>query len=994
MSVNEGTRLERKEKCISLMGDEKSLAKVGAAKREKRATPHFELHTKSSLLKRKEPKQYPMVSLKKFQNPEGGRICKRRSGIVKQSRSMQALRAVLMREKDPLQVLDSLPSKVTKTVLSSEKIVKKSTVLPRSDSIESVLCDVGRWMERLTRLEIEPRDETTQETIRESHVGDSHTCPQDDRPSEHSRDAQRSVAIALMSMSLQDSETRNAFSFIEDHPYVECRRRSQPGDDETERCKIELPYRVSAARGRPEDAPSDGERSINPFKSKMPVGIANSGTFNPVRLERVDAEVCQHIVSSNVTQRKRNARTTIGRVAIQSGNVTDQRDFNLGDSESAKFTKPVEDTQSVANNFTTSSRKRRFYRRNYVSSNPPAWKPAGVKKTPAVQESAASLTQNSSRSSMVKSAASTKNQQWSKRSTIEHTEPLDNSKFMNVPVSRRRSKVSMKENRDPRADHTKCASKIGEHFRDIEEEIEDTRRAKNLPGPRSGSRSRSKSRSRRWQSATRRNPPRGQRDIDDEARVEAAPVYKKRSRSSKVMSTLKKIIDSSVNGEDAAKNVAGVPSERERKSWKSTSIVGTQTSPRNNRHLVEAGCNTMPYQAFCADAGVSCDLIDLTSLKLDDTESRSTIIQVNLEDASIHTIVAPRLVEHDKSDVESDCLIVTEGLLISEHEKTLMADADSDAESEGYSVNTTKIESAETLNEATDGNCESSATTIAGGEKEILGAKSPGDLDVSTRIAGDEHEESTTSCVSEHRAIDTWPRSSRWTSLSLYDYDASCSDSSEEPTERPTDDAPDSIPGDVLVAFQLAAEYARNLQRAVALYNESLMSGEVGEVRGTSTHDEGRFHESASFLSCRADANFEDGSSSSFVCSSSSGESVRAGHQLELRDRGAGREEEDVTRRGEKTSSTMLVPKHRDLQLMDVRSLARLLLRRTREEECALELLKMEGLARDERPRASPPPGLVPIALRGHLVPFVYCLLCTLIFWYFQASFICRSDEP
>lgn len=135
MSTNEGTtRYKGRGKYANSLGG-KIYGKADTTNGQTCTRPHFELHTKSSLLKRKEPREYTMINLKGLRKPEGNRVSKKRSTVVKQSKSMQTLKTVLTREKDLCQMLDSLSNKCSETVGSSKDCIEKLLVSSQNSHV-------------------------------------------------------------------------------------------------------------------------------------------------------------------------------------------------------------------------------------------------------------------------------------------------------------------------------------------------------------------------------------------------------------------------------------------------------------------------------------------------------------------------------------------------------------------------------------------------------------------------------------------------------------------------------------------------------------------------------------------------------------------------------------------------------------------------------------------------------------------------------------------
>lgn len=358
MSTNEETAQFKGKKRMVLMGFEKLHGKANMPVR-----PHFELHTQSSLLKRRDSKQYSMTNLKVLKKSEENRVCKRRSAVTKQSNSMQALKTVLMREKDSRQVFLSFS------------------------------------IDKLTDLQGELTKVVTQVDI-VKQMGNSLVCSQDDCTSEHFSDVQQSTENSLMSMLPEGNCTSNSCDSIANHPNVEYRLRneSQLNDESTDLRKLNVRHCVLNSRGESEDVVMDKDCFI-------------------------EAEVCKHSILSNVTCRKHTSESWANkRVAIQVEDDADHsRDFDSEDTGSRKAAKQVDDTQPVANDSAMASQKK-CARTSSLSANRSAnacRKPAEVGKIPPAG-SAASVMRKPSRST-VRSIASSRNQQRSKHSSTEHT---------------------------------------------------------------------------------------------------------------------------------------------------------------------------------------------------------------------------------------------------------------------------------------------------------------------------------------------------------------------------------------------------------------------------------------------------------------------------------------------------------------------------------------------------------------------------------------------
>lgn len=478
------------------------------------------------------------------------------------------------------------------------------------------------------------------------------------------------------------------------------------------------------------------------------------------------------------------------------------------------------------------------------------------------------------------------------------------------------------------------------------------------------------------------------------------------------MHALKEIINSSKNNENVKGNVE---ISENKETSQSIQTVGTQTLPRCEKNVVDTGCNTMPYKSFCKDAEVSCDLIGSISSKTD-VDPSAIVDGLVSEDISIRTIVKPRSVDYIKSDDESVYSDVTERFSISECEKI------------GDSTELESHISTATLVTQIDTNHVFAMETKTIHEDE-MSLKSLSDHDGLIGTVVDKYEESTERLNDDviGNFVNDVPNKSRCTSLSLYDYDTSCSDSSEEVAEHFEDNirhkdavAPElgvnSIPSDVLEAFQIATEYARNLHKAILLYNESLMPQEsetqyraASEDHGIQVLGEDRHcvRRSASFVSCISDDRSKSECDTGYCPIMSSDENLdvfsalpsSSGHSLLSYQ--CGLEEQNAFFPQSVETSMKLIQKRSDLMLVNVKSFARLLIHRTQEEE-TLEVLQLEELTEDEKlhdgERAKNTLVLfvvkfLSIMTHKNLIPVIYCLLCILAFWCLHISFTCNSGQ-
>lgn len=418
-----------------------------------------------------------------------------------------------------------------------------------------------------------------------------------------------------------------------------------------------------------------------------------------------------------------------------------------------------------------------------------------------------------------------------------------------------------------------------------------------------------------------------------------------------------------------------------------TRIVATQTLPSYIRNVVDIGCNTPVI--VCNDVGVSCDLIgstDLTEMEPTMIEDKSTS-NVHIEPSSI------------KVNVENEDINRNKELLLSECKEILNTRL--------------KLE-----------NCDIPANTIndvAGEIEKIMREevyriffKSLKNSDDNTNVDIDEEQEST-KCSSNHNVSSTSINNlfSEKSRSSICDYDTSCS--SEEIVE--------DLTSDVIATFELAAERARNLHEAVIIYHKNLMSRESGKQNEEKVEDyetsefsdeQNCFEKYTSFISrenenkirseCDAICHFVNNeyfsgfstcssrdSSSDRTCGTKFLKSSKDGNYVGMK-----REEENaVFSENERAIARSILNKRSDLE--DVKSMMQLVHRT--QEDYALELLEseksfdMEKIKNDKilaLPAANKKTSLIS---REYLLSFIYCIVYTVVFWYLQYSFRCDSTK-
>lgn len=552
-----------------------------------------------------------------------------------------------------------------------------------------------------------------------------------------------------------------------------------------------------------------------------------------------------------------------------------------------------------------------------------------------------------------------------------------------------------------------------------------------------------KSNSRHWQTIT---PRVSSRNWNEQNRTESAVIYSRRSRPSEVIHALKEIINGVKEKEDVEDNAAKIVSNNDvfnnkesdsefqalsnrdasaemsqngeahfiknkhfdesnqsfnqsfgksintqtEEGLDSTKIlklthVTTQSSLSCN-NVVETECNTLYYNAICKDAGISCDLIGLTNSK---TDIDSTAIEDKtpiLEDVPLHA----KSITHAESNVEDEYSDKSKKLPINECKQTSSTEM------------TLKLEDYDILeiSAKTTSNC-------IGDEEKIMDEnfqtvlKLPKNFDDKINIDIDTRQASTK--YSSDSIDNLFSERPSRSSSSIYDYDASCS--SDELAEYLENDVQhgdmvmselkvENIPSDLIAAFELAAERARNLHKAIIIYYENLIPGRTEKLDEETAEDYETVERCSSFInceienrkksecdakSCRFDvANGKDIDGFS-MCSTRSSNSVQmcepAIHKLSL------------------TNYCKLVNKKK------IKS-SELLIGNMREEEYALKVLQSKEDENDsgdfeaaEAIKTLTLPMTIEktssIISRENLLPLIYCILCSIVFLYLQISFQC-----
>lgn len=452
---------------------------------------------------------------------------------------------------------------------------------------------------------------------------------------------------------------------------------------------------------------------------------------------------------------------------------------------------------------------------------------------------------------------------------------------------------------------------------------------------------------------------------------------------------------------------------------KLTRIIATQTSPSCNRNVVEIGCNTS--NVVYSDVEVSCNLISFTNSK---TEVDRATIKDKLND-SIH--MESSSVEHSKVTVEGEDANENRELPFSGCKETLnikMSVKSENRDSEEIPAKTTNNVARKAEKIMHEKACQVSLNISKNSDDKM-------NIDI------EKHQEFTKSNNHSANSISVNNLSSKRSQLSIYDYNASCS--SEEVTEYPENNVQnedmvtselkvEGISNDLIAAFELAAKRARNLREAVIIYHENLRSREfqkrneetIEDNETSEFHDDQHYPGSyTSFISenedkikserdamCHFANNGEDFCGFS-TCSSRDSSFDFERFLRSSKDDYFGidqKEDNAVLSENERAIARSILSELSDEtnSLKDVKSLMQLLVRRTQEEH-ALELIQSERNENDENFEmeiATNKTLALPAAIketylisREILIPLLYCVVCTVIFWFLQFSFRCESAK-
>ncbi|XP_036150032.1 uncharacterized protein LOC105827915 isoform X2 [Monomorium pharaonis] len=1010
------------------------MPKLRITMNETHSRPHFACHTQSSLMKTRTPKKLKknnssltkdMSEPKKLQGNIISRlngVHKRRSNIIKQSKSMQMLIMILKQQRDR-RIID-LSSSGNSKLAETSCLLESSLVSLPTDLIKDISCDLKRCTGSPAKsVTLCAKEQTKVVNKSEKSIEeDSHDSSQDGLNCAERNNSRDTLNFA------EDNATANIACKLELHLSNEEKKSADS------RREVEIHNQIKSNR-----SPSPSSRFYYRTESEEKHNDFPNKTYS-------EAQTRPESVNATTTKRKYKVWQK-NKKAWTRNEYVDNRQNNWTANE-----------RSVVNTNATTW-KRDAFQKNLVF-NQRAWRPPGIVKT-RITESLTSLQSLSQKSSLSggKSIASTK----SKRSSIE-----DIDESTSASVSTNQTTALMKENRDPRANRM---TKISEHLTETKQRqrlqgggtFPKKKRSKTKINPKVLERDDAKfpiPKSKSRHSQTQPIMPEESSNISNVKQhcTESTEslIYSKRTKTQEVIHTLKEIIDSvkedenadrvaTKNDNDHEKNDSKIPkllnrdtlrsnktcttdvnwnraeilsprksvstqtdfdiplhhkidTEKEKDSMeilKLTQSVATQTSPSYNRNAVEIGCNTS--NVVCNDVGVSCNFIDPINLKTE-------VDPITIENESSEVSSS---LKHIKINTGSGDINKNEEHSLSERKKTLNTE---------MSLKLKNCSDVEILSKMT--NDEAKKTMHE--EACQVSLQSSKKFDNKTNTDIDKQEEST-KYFNNHGASSTsvnnlFLERSR---LSICEYTASCS--SEEVAECLENDEETvtselrvkDIPSDVIAAFELAAERARNLHKAFIIHRENLMS-KVSEKRNEEAVDDcdempkQRDHQHclekcASFVNCGNEHNTQNEKINSehdfsdFIlrcrgidtvefssCSSSSESELDYLRTSKDHDQKEDNEPED-------TMSLMA--------LMHACGLA--------QDEYALELLRWERNIEQKRNESFDVVSMknhkilaLPAAIketslmsRKNLLPLICCIVCTVVFWFLQFSFQCNVTK-
>ncbi|RLU19412.1 hypothetical protein DMN91_007969 [Ooceraea biroi] len=1036
MSANkEAIKLPGRNKSVDLTRKKQLPMIIAPVASETRVQSRFDSHTLSSLMKRKE-----LIYLKKLSSTSTSSsmrctrdaqkkaeasvvssglsgICKKRNSVTKQSKSMQTVKMIFQREKDR-RASDTQDNALAKTVCQPKQLVDLfSSILFQNDLIINVSRSLKKCAVSQTK-NVVPHDERTNTIVH-----------QPEKRAENSRVPSQDE-IKLEENSLVQSSSESTWDCSENHSVVDVTPKIQSNEEEAAKmdsnCEIQVVH-CELSSGEPTEKSEEdllyvdrAEIETRVYRRSRRSTNANVATANPRKSTRKT-----WMIKKANTQREHVDGDHAYRADPRA--ATNSTSFRRKADNSRENTKSLDDQMTQTKN---------SLQKNFVPLYQRVWRPPGINRASSTVKntfSTQSTSQKSSRSAG--KFVSTRNKQTSNE-CIEETKQQQKWQSGTLLPKRRRSA-------------NKMVSQASNKSNDVEP-------------------SRSNSRSRYWQTRAIA-PALKNRNDTDQCRTEATLTYNKRAKPSEVIHALKEIINC-VNGDENAVSVSNNDAfhhengEREilndtfskltpnderpyftsdnnldriaqsvdfslESSWKSITTqtesnfplsselgdgkrfdenskktvksfqtVATQVSLRYEKNVVEIGCNTVSCDIIRRDAEISCALIGSANVA---TNGDPTVTEDKLTSENIEVV-------DDKSFDENLCTEEAEdtGEVLNTEISPKSRAHVSVEEENNFIKKTEEI----VRKEDTD-------------KQEFKGCIDKYDADYDT--------------VELSFGTITVPK--YYPPSLFYDFDASSSEEIaesiendakyEEETARSPNSKMSHIPSDVIAAFELAAERARNLYKAIMIYQENLMSRECERQNEETTEnyktlyrptvDEDRVKKCALFQSEAEDemkSEYEtkchfvmvnddfDGlstcSSSNQTCSSTSDQMYKLGCISDLMYQADHSEIESLRKDNVIFSqSDTAITKSILNEGFDVANVKSLILV-PRVQEHALAMVKFNDNRDGENFKLEESASILAFPMierpsfisRENLFPFICCVLCTMIFWSLQSSFRCNPS--
>ncbi|XP_024867782.1 uncharacterized protein LOC112452026 [Temnothorax curvispinosus] len=742
------------------------MPKLGIATSETHTRPHFASHTQSSLMKRRTP----MKSKQNSSMKDVSGLKRPQGNVILRSSGIHKKRSNIVKQSRSMQMMIMIlkqqrDRRATVFLTDSELIKTCRSENPLISLRSDLIKDVSDDLKKCAGSPAKLANRTLRGEL--TKVVDEFEKHADNS---HASQGETNCTGKDHSKSISVSSEDRTIVDVAYKLQLHLSDEEEPADS---RCEVEVHRRGTESGEKPNDFPKE---DCSEIETQIHPQNANAAT-NRKRTRKF----CT------------NRRTGNERVDVDRARRTD-----LQNSKSTKHIDNSRDNSSandkLAMDGNVIARRRGVLQRN-VASNQRAWKPPGVSKTRAT-ESATSLQPISQKSSQSteKSTASSRN----KHSSSEHVE-ASNSESTSSSTSANQSKMLMKENRDPRANRM---MKICEHLAETKQR-QRLQSGGTLPKKR-WSRTKigtkfvdkrddanptlSKSKSRHCQTR-----PIVLKESSNNSNVEqhtASTLTRgKRARTMEVIHTLRKIInDSARENEDAEENaVNDFDHEKDDNE--------IETSPNHDISLQ----NTEPHM-FTKDVNLD---------EADQPSRRSICTQTEL---------------HLPSDQEIDA---EEDQDLKEILKLTRIVATQTSPSCNRNVVEIGCNTSNVVYNDVEVSCDLMDLT-----------SSVTEIDTDT----DNDKQESTKCSNNHGASSTSVNNlslTRSPSLTIDDCNVS-HHSSEDITKYPENDVQDEdtvtselkvdgIPSDVMAAFELAAERARNLHEAVIIYHRNLTSKESGK---------------------------------------------------------------------------------------------------------------------------------------------------------------------